>query len=172
MLTVPRMIATAIYAVIVAAITVTVAASIAPDPGALWRPMLIGFGLFFPLGVIGSLLGMRMLRRLDPEPLPRGYIPRYSMTDGLLAEMRHRANWLVIPLIALCLVLADPTVPVYLASIGLGTAPGYVFMALAVRSWERRHATQLVGPTRSSGTPRKTIYYGIPMPENAADSAS
>ena len=166
------MIATAIYAVIVAAITVAIAASITPDPGALWRPMVIGAGLFFPLGVIGTLLGIRMLRRLDPEPLPRECIPRSSITDGLLAEMRHPANWLIIPLIALCLVLADPTVPVYLASIGLGMAPGYVFMAFAVRSWERRHDTQLAGPTRSSGTPRKTTYYGIPMPEDAAASAT
>ncbi|MDP1847120.1 MAG: hypothetical protein Q8K79_04935 [Solirubrobacteraceae bacterium] len=170
-LTVSLMVARAIHAVVVAAITVAVAAGIARDPGALWRPMIIGVGVFFPLGVVGSLLGLRIMRRLDPEPLPRGWIPRYSITDGMLAEMRHPANWVVISLIALCLVFVDPIAAVYLASIGLGIAPAWAFMAVATRSWERRHATQLVGPTRSSGTPRKTIYYGIAMPEDAADSA-
>jgi hypothetical protein len=170
-LTVPRMIATATYAVVVAAITVAVAASIARDPGTLWRPMVIGFGVFFPLGVIGSLLGLRMLRGLAPEPLPRGCTPRHSITDGLLAEMRQPANWLLISLVALCLVLAEPIAAAYLASIGLGIAPGYVFMAFAVRSWERRHATQLVGPTRSSGAPRRT-FYGLAMSEDAGDGAS
>jgi len=65
-------------------------------------------------------------------------------------------------IIALLLAASDPSQALYVASIGLGTAPGFVRMAWLVRSWERAHAMRLVGPTRSMRTSRRTTYYAIP----------
>jgi hypothetical protein len=160
-LTASKMLASATVGVVTAALTGAIAVGIARDPGALWRPLLIGAGVFGLVSLFGSLLLVRILRTLDPEPLPPDCIPQTSTAGAIAARIRAPATLLIAALIALFLAASDPIQAVYVASIGLGTAPGFVCMAWLVRSWERTHGMRLVGPTRSTPTSRRTTYSAI-----------
>lgn len=157
------MTASALVGVVTAVLTGAIAVSIAHDPSALWRPLIIGAGVFGIASVFGSLLLVRTLRTLDPEPLPPGCSPLTSASAAIAARIRTPATWLVVAPIALFLAASDPTQAVYIASIGLGTAPGFICMAWLVRSWERAHGVRLVGPTRSTQTSRRATYFAFPV---------
>jgi hypothetical protein len=80
-------------------------------------------------------------------------------------RLHSTGSLLVVALIALTLALSEPGQAVYLASIGLGAAPGLAGMAWMIRSWERRHGVRLVGPVVSGGFGKRIVtYYSIPAP--------
>ncbi|MEA2157081.1 MAG: hypothetical protein QOE11_3221 [Solirubrobacteraceae bacterium] len=160
------LLAAAICAVVLAALTYAVAAATAADPGALWRGLVVGLVLFGPFGAGAMMLTARMLRTLEPRPLPAGRTARATLASAIAVRLRATGFLMVVGLIALTLALSQPGQAVYLASIGLGAAPGLTGMAWIIRVWERRHGLRLVGPAVTGRFGRRTVtYYAIPAPD-------
>lgn len=164
------MMADAICGVVVAALTLAIAASIVSDVAELLGPLLLGASVNGLLGLLVLPLFVRLLRTLDPQPPPSDWQPEASVLAAVGRRAFSAGMLLVLAIIAVALALVGPGLAVFVASIGLGAALGFVCMATLIRSWERKRGKRLLWPTRSSSASRKTLYYAIPMAGSSTDA--